>query len=118
MNSFPWLTALTLIPLLGGVIVIGLSEQKRLARGLTLATSLLSLAVTLFLWKSFNAASGELQFAEQHDWVKSLGIQYRLGVDGLGLLMLLLTAIVTPLALLASGPLFGVPALAGPLARP
>ena len=113
MSSFPWLTALTLIPLLGGVVVIGLGEQKALARKLTLTFSLVALGLTLFLWGSFNAASGELQFAEQHDWVKSLGIQYRLGVDGLGLLMLLLTAIVTPLALLASGSLFGVPALAG-----
>ena len=113
MNGFPWLTALTLIPLLGGVVVVGLGEQKKLARNLTLTFSLLVLGLTLFLWKSFNAASGELQFTEQFDWVKSLGIQYRLGVDGLGLLMLLLTAIVTPLALLAAGSLFGVPALAG-----
>jgi NADH-quinone oxidoreductase subunit M len=114
MNSFPWLTALTLIPLLGGVMVIGMRDQQKLARKLTLAFSFLSLGVTLFLWKNFNAASGELQFTERFDWVKSLGIQYRLGVDGLGLLMLLLAAIVTPLALLAAGPLFGVPALAGP----
>jgi len=106
MNGFPWLTTLTLIPLLGGVVVIGLGEQKALARKLTLTFSLLALGLTLFFWGSFNAASGELQFTEQHDWVKSLGIQYRLGVDGLGLLMLLLTAIVTPLALMASNSLF------------
>ena len=113
MNSFPWLTVLTLIPLLGGMIVVGLGEQKKLARGLTLAFSLISLGLTLLLWKNFNSASGDLQFTEQFDWVKSLGIQYRLGVDGLGLLMLLLTAIVTPLALMAANYMFVVPALAG-----
>lgn len=102
MNGFPWLTLLTLIPLLGGVIVVGLGDQKKLARGLTLACSFLTLGVTLWLWHSFDSASGELQFAEQHDWVPSLAIQYRLGVDGLGLLMLLLTAIVTPLSLMAA----------------
>src|SRR5208283_2721520 len=46
--------------------------------------------------------SGGLQFVEKFNWVPSLGIQYFLGVDGLGLLMVLLTAIVTPLAILAS----------------
>jgi NADH-quinone oxidoreductase subunit M len=106
MNSFPWLTALTFLPLLGGVVVIGLRDQQKLARKLTLAISFLSLGLTLLLWQNFNAASGELQFPEQFDWVKSLGIQYRLGVDGLGILMLLLTAIVTPLSLMASRGLF------------
>ncbi|HEU5072204.1 MAG TPA: NADH-quinone oxidoreductase subunit M [Verrucomicrobiae bacterium] len=101
MNSFPWLTALTLLPVFGGVVAIGLRDQQKLARKLTLTFSFLSLGLTLLLWKNFDAASGELQFAEQFDWVKSLGIQYRLGVDGLGILMLLLTAIVTPLALMA-----------------
>jgi len=108
MNGFPWLTLLTLIPLLGGGIVIGLGEHKKLARGLTLTFSLLALGMTLFLWWSFEAPTGALQFTEKHEWVKSLGIEYSLGVDGLGLLMLLLTAIVTPLALMASNHLFGL----------
>jgi NADH-quinone oxidoreductase subunit M len=116
MNGFPWLTALTLLPVFGGLVVIGLRDQQKLARKLTLTFSFLSFALTLLLWKNFNAASGELQFTEQFDWVKSLGIQYRLGVDGLGILMLLLTAIVTPLALLASKHLFaGAAPHPGPL---
>ena len=115
MSNFPWLTALTLLPLIGGVIVIGLGGQKQLARRLTLAFSFLALGLTLFLWKSFDGNSGEMQFTEQHEWVKSLGIQYRLGVDGLGLLMLMLTAIVTPMALLAAGSLYaGAPSIARP----
>jgi NADH-quinone oxidoreductase subunit M len=107
MNPLPWLTILILVPLFGGIIVAGLgAEQKRLARGLTLAFSLVGLTGALCLWKHFNAASGDLQFVEKRDWVPSLGIQYFLGVDGLGLLMVLLTAIVTPLSILASGSLF------------
>jgi NADH-quinone oxidoreductase subunit M len=101
MNSYPWLTLLTLIPLFGGMLVIGLGERARFARALTLAFSLLSLALALYLWGGFNATSGELQYTEQHDWVKSIGAQYRLGVDGLGMLMLMLTAIVTPLSIMA-----------------
>jgi NADH-quinone oxidoreductase subunit M len=107
MSGLPWLTVLILVPLFGGIVVAGLgAEQRRLARGLTLAFSLVALTGALCLWKHFDAASGNLQFVEKHVWVPSLGIQYFLGVDGLGLLMVLLTAIVTTLSILASGSMF------------
>jgi NADH-quinone oxidoreductase subunit M len=101
--NLPWLTILILVPLFGGIVVASLgAEQRWLARRLTLAFSFVGLAGALCLWQHFNAASGELQFVEKHDWVPSLGIQYFLGVDGLGLLMVVLTAIVVPLSILAS----------------
>ena len=97
------LTILTLVPLLGGIIVAGLgSERKHLVRGLSLLFSLIALTGAVCLWTHFKVASSELQFVEKFDWVPSLGIQYFLGVDGLGLLMVMLTAIVTPLAILVS----------------
>ena len=102
MNGLPILTLLTLVPLVGGVLVAGLGEQKRFARGLSLAFAFVSLALTFVLWKSFDPASGELQFVERHGWIPSLGVNYFLGVDGLGLLMVLLTAIVVPMAMLAA----------------
>ncbi len=96
-----WLTILTLVPFLGGILVAGLgAERKNLVRGLALATSLVALGGAICLWLHFDGKSGELQFVEKFDWVPSLGIQYFLGVDGLGLLMVMLTAIVTPLAIL------------------
>jgi NADH-quinone oxidoreductase subunit M len=102
-----WLTILTLVPFLGGIVVAGLgAERKNLARGLALAASFIALGGAVCLWMHFNAASGDLQFVEKADWVPSLGIQYFLGVDGLGALMVLLTAIVTPLVILVSGTLF------------
>jgi NADH-quinone oxidoreductase subunit M len=105
--NLPWLSILTLVPLFGGIVVVGLgAEQRRLARGLALCFSLVALTGALCLWEHFNAASGDLQFVEKHDWVPSLGIQYFLGVDGLGLLMVMLTAIVVPLSILASGSMF------------
>jgi NADH-quinone oxidoreductase subunit M len=98
-----WLTILTLVPFLGGIVIAGLgAERKNLVRGLALATSLVGLGGALCMWLHFDAKNGGLQFVEKFDWVPSLGIQYFLGVDGLGLLMVLLTAIVTPLAILAS----------------
>ncbi|MEI8291368.1 MAG: NADH-quinone oxidoreductase subunit M [Verrucomicrobiota bacterium] len=98
-----WLTILTLVPFLGGLVVAGLgSERKNLVRNLALTSSLLSLGGAICMWLHFDAKNGGLQFVEKFDWVPTLGIQYFLGVDGLGALMVLLTAIVTPLAILAS----------------
>jgi len=102
VNGLPVLTVLTLLPLMGGLMVVGLGGQGKIARRFVLASSFASLALTVALWLGFDRASGELQFLERHDWIPALGVQYHLGVDGLGLLMVLLTAIVTPMALLAS----------------
>src|SRR3989454_10059317 len=102
-QNFPILTILTFLPLIGGVIVIGLGvDKKQLARRLSLTFSLVSLGLTLFLWHQFKTSSGELQFEEQYTWIPSLAAQYHIGIDGLGLLMLLLSAIVVPMAMLAS----------------
>jgi len=80
------------------------AEQRRLARGLTLAFSLVGLTGALCFWKHFDASFGGFQpnLDERHAWVPSLGIEYRLGMDGLSLLMVMLTAMVVPLSILAS----------------
>jgi NADH-quinone oxidoreductase subunit M len=98
-----WLTILTLVPFLGGIVVASLGAKRvALVRGVALAASFVALAGALCLWLNFDAKAGGLQFVERMNWVPSLGIQYFLGVDGLGLLMVMLTAIVTPLAIIAS----------------
>jgi len=103
MKGLPLLTILTLVPLLGALVVLGLAqEQKRLARWLSLGISLGAFALALVLWHQFDSASGELQFQERHPWIPTLGVEYRVGVDGLGLLMVLLSAIVVPMAMVAS----------------
>src|ERR1035437_1809353 len=103
MNALPLLTLLTFLPFLGALMVVGLAqEKKQLARWLSLGFSLAALALALLPWHPFCSASGDLQFQERHAWIPTLGVEYRVGVDGLGLLMLLLSAIVVPMAMLAS----------------
>ncbi len=103
MNSIPTISCLTAVPLLGAVAVLGLGAgSKKLARLLALGFAFASLAMTLVMWHRFNPADGGLQFEEVHAWIPSLGVQYHVGADGLGLLMLLLSAIVLPMAMAAS----------------
>jgi NADH-quinone oxidoreductase subunit M len=103
MNAFPLITILTAVPLTGGLGILGLSTQnKNIARNMALTSSLIALALTFVLWHQFNPASGQLQFQELHPWIPAIGVQYHLGIDGLGLLMLLLSAIVVPMAIAAS----------------
>ena len=103
MNTFPTLTVLTLIPLLGGVFVLCLgADQKNFARKLGFVISLITLAFAAATWTQFDSSRGGLQLLERHSWVASLNIEYHLGIDGLGLLMLMLSAIIIPFAMLAS----------------
>jgi NADH-quinone oxidoreductase subunit M len=83
------------------VALLGPGRQK-LGRNLAFAASLLSLALAAGLWASFDNARGGMQFVENVPWVPSLGIEYHLGVDGLGLLMVLLSSLIVPFALMAS----------------
>jgi NADH-quinone oxidoreductase subunit M len=102
MNTFPLLTILTLIPLLGGGATLLASNQPKLAQRVAFAFSLLALAGAALLWAAFEPSQAGWQFPERHAWVPSLGIDYHLGIDGLGLLMLLLSALLVPFAMLAS----------------
>lgn len=97
------ITVLTITPLVGAIIIAGLNPQRKsLARGVGFACTLLSLAFAITLWVNFDAKSSALQFVERWPWIPTLNVEYFVGLDGLGLLMVLLTAIVVPFALLAS----------------
>lgn len=102
MSAFPWLSALTALPVVGAILAVATGRNKAAARTVSLAFGFASLAVTLLLWHSFGPSSGQLQFQEIHSWVPALGMEYRVGIDGIGLVMLLLTSIALPMAVLAS----------------
>jgi NADH-quinone oxidoreductase subunit M len=101
-SPIPWITTLTALPLVGALLVLALGRNKAMARWTALAFSLVALVFTLILWHNFNSAAAAFQFQEIHTWIPSLHVDYRVGIDGLGLLMLLLTAVVIPISVLAS----------------
>src|SRR5436305_693012 len=103
--AFPILTSLIAVPIAGALLLLLVSSDEQdapLARNVALVVSLLVFAETLLLWSRFNAGSADFQFVERHDWIPAFGIAYAVGVDGISLLLLVLTAFLTPLALLSS----------------
>jgi NADH-quinone oxidoreductase subunit M len=101
-GGFPWISVLTAVPFAGAVLVLLFGKKRNTARGVTAAASGVALAMVLGLWRGFNAASGALQFQERHAWIPALGVDYHVAIDGLGLLMLLLSAIVVLMSVAAS----------------
>lgn len=101
-NGFPWISVLTATPFAGAILVLLTGQNRKSARTVTAAVSTVALAITLGLWRGFHAASGVLQFQERHAWIPALGVDYHVGIDGLGLLMLLLSAIVVLMSVAAS----------------
>ena len=83
MSGFPILTLLTVLPLAGAGIAL-LSGKH--ARGVAILTTGISLALAVYVWTQL-PASGSMAMVELHNWAPSLGIEYHLGVDGLGALM-------------------------------
>jgi NADH-quinone oxidoreductase subunit M len=90
MNGIPLLTTITVLPIVGAAIAL-LSGKH--ARAVAFIASLASLAVALVIWTKL-PADGSIGLLEKAGWAPSLGIEYCLGVDGLGALMLILSAIV------------------------
>ncbi len=100
---FPILTSLVALPVVGALLVRGDEEQSApFARAIALIVSILVFAETLLLWSRFDALSADFQFVERYAWIPAFGIDYYIGVDGISLLLLVLTGFLTPLALLAS----------------
>ncbi|HEY1805221.1 MAG TPA: NADH-quinone oxidoreductase subunit M [Terracidiphilus sp.] len=106
-SGLPILTIITVLPLIGAVIAL---FAGRHARGVALLTSLACLALSLVIWVSL-PANGSIGLVELHPWAPSLGIEYHLGADGLGALMLLLSAIVTLMSVDASHRVHHMPGL-------
>ncbi|NIW35019.1 MAG: NADH-quinone oxidoreductase subunit M, partial [Gemmatimonadetes bacterium] len=92
--------ALLGIPILGMALVLAASEDR--AKRLALGVSLLELLVSLPIWSAFNAAATTFQFTSSVDWIPEWGISYSVGIDGISVLLILLTTVLTPLALLGS----------------
>ncbi len=99
--NVPWLTILAALPLVASIIVMLLPRGTDLPKQLAFGASLVALAISIGIAVEFDPDGG-FQFVEQHSWIESFGANYALGIDGLGLVLVLLTTILTPVVILAS----------------
>ena len=99
-SSFPVLSALIFFPLAASLALLMVKGEEAVRR-LTLAAGLAEIALALPL-ASFDLASGGFQFVEKASWVPQWGLTYHLGIDGISLLMILLTVALLPLCVLCS----------------
>ncbi len=102
MNLFGPLTLLTALPFVGAFAVLVFFRSRTAARALAILIAAASLLGTLALWMHFHAATPGMQFEQQCAWAPSIGLTYHVGIDGLGLLLLVLSAIVVLMSLVAS----------------
>jgi NADH-quinone oxidoreductase subunit M len=93
------ITALFLVPLLAALCVS--VAPKNYARGVALVSNAVTVLLALTLWRSFDPGSAGLQLVERHAWIPAIGAEYLVGIDGLSLLLVLLTSLIIPFALLA-----------------
>ena len=103
-QTFPWLTTLIVVPLVGAAIVWGLpAGARRHSRHVAVGASLVVLALAVVAALGFDTArAGEHQLTELTPWIPSFGVSYALGVDGVGLALVLLSVVLVPLVLLAA----------------
>ena len=97
-----YLTLIMAIPLVGAALIATLPQAKSLlAKQFALGTTLVAAVATILMTVNFERANTDLQFVESYDWIKSFGIKYAVGVDGIALVLILMTALLTPIVVLA-----------------
>ncbi len=104
--GFPILSLLTWLPLAGGLFIMSVRGEEAVvasnARWAALWTSLIVFAISLVLWVKFDISDPGFQFRESLSWLPEFGVGYRMGVDGISVLFVLLSTALTPICILAS----------------
>jgi len=113
MSTFPWLTVAGAIPLAGAVVVAAVpgtasageaaqSARDTLVKRLALVFSLAALAVAAAMALRFSPNGPDFQFNQTVRWIPQFGVHYAVGVDGIALVLIVMTAVLTPVVVLAS----------------
>jgi len=114
MNGFPWLTIAGAVPLLGAIVIMlvpglpadsaeaDVRARQGLAKYLALAFSLITLVVVIIIAVKFQIGGPNFQFTEVYSWIPAFGVHYALGVDGIALVLIAMSAVLMPVVILAS----------------
>jgi len=106
MSNLPILSLVTFLPLIGALAILIIKGKQevvaRNSRATALWTSLVTFGLSLILWTGFDRKSAGFQFVEKSLWIEDFDISYHMGVDGISVLFVLLSTLLTPICILAS----------------
>src|SRR6266568_448876 len=114
MSSFPWLTVIGAIPLAGALVIAAIpgvatpedaaarAARDLLVKRIALVSSVLTLAVTVVMAARFSPSGPAFQFTQTYQWIPQFGVHYAVGVDGIALVLIGMTAVLMPVVILAS----------------
>ncbi len=106
MITFPILSLMTFLPLLGALLIFCLRGDEKSVAGnariIALLTSLVTFGVSIFMYAGFDPHAAGFQFVEKYRWLTGFDIHYKMGVDGISVFFILLSTLLTPICVLAS----------------
>ncbi len=104
--GFPLLSLITWLPMVGGLVILSIRGDEKTvasnARWTALWTSLIVLVLSLVIWVKFDRAEAGFQFVENVAWLPEYKVSYKMGIDGISVLFVLLSTVLTPICILAS----------------
>ncbi|KAA0888634.1 NADH-quinone oxidoreductase subunit M [Pusillimonas sp. ANT_WB101] len=102
-STLPWLTLSIFVPIIAGLLVllVGRDDRPELTRTVALVGAVLGFLVTIPLYTGFDPTTANMQFVEMAPWIETFSINYHLGIDGISLWFVLLTAFITIIVVLA-----------------
>jgi NADH-quinone oxidoreductase subunit M len=100
--DWPILSVLVWLPIAAGALLLLVGERNAaVGRWLALAASVATFAISVLLWREFDPSTASMQFFEQQPWIGAFNAWYTLGVDGISMPLIVLTAFITPLVVIA-----------------
>ena len=106
MSGIPLLSLITFLPLVGALFILTIRGDEEIVvrntRNVALWTSVVTFLLSLIIWFQFDRSTAAFQFEERVDWMPGFNITYHMGVDGISMLFVLLTTLLTPICVLAS----------------
>ena len=100
--DFPIISSLILLPTIGSIFIFFIrpSSTNKSIKNVSLFISLANLFISIYLWIIFDKSESDFQFVENREWMLGF-VNYKVGIDGISILFILLTTLVTPLCIIS-----------------
>jgi len=107
MSNIPLLSVITFLPLVGVALILLLvrgdvKDDSKSAKQIALLTTVATFLISLGVWTGFDNSTADFQFIEKAEWLPGVGVNYHMGIDGISMLFVLLSTLLTPICILSA----------------